>query len=241
MPSTADDSGSGFEQATEVFRNAWSLYRRLVDHNYMRHTEMEQAARDRLLQRSAPFTMLDLGCGDGDFAAKVVNGTRVAGYVGVDLVATAADVARQRFEQLVPDVRILNCSLLDLAPDQVQPACDVILASYSVHHLSHVEKRRLLTTLREMLPEKGELILIDLVRRNDESRDQFLSRFHHLAEQKFFALSDDERQQVRAHMDSSDWPETLATLQQFGSDAGFDQFELLYRDPAELYAAVSLR
>jgi cyclopropane fatty-acyl-phospholipid synthase-like methyltransferase len=245
---SAGDSFSGeaagaadFEQATAVFRNAWDLYRRLVDHNYMRHAEMEQVVRNRLLQHRGPVTLLDLGCGDGDFAARALSGTPVSKYVGVDLVPAALEVACRHLGQIVSEVQTIHASLLEIGSGRPVETCDVILASYSVHHLSADEKRQLLTSLRSILPAHGELILIDLFCRDGETRDQFLRRFHDFAAQEFSALSAADREQVREHMDSSDWPETLPALRQFAGEAGFQRCELLYRDPAELYAAILLR
>lgn len=231
---------SSREAATTIFRNQWSLYDKLLVGNHMRHREVYGAVHHELSTRfQEPFSLIDLGCGDASRAAMALQGTTIRKYVGVELVPALTDAARRHLAPLGCEADFL---LTDLGTVFTQPApepFDVILAGYSVHHLREAEKGQFFVKLRSWLAPAGQFLLIDILRRDDETRREYLDRFHDVAEKSFQGLDGEDKRQVRAHMEANDWPESQASLDRFAARAGLTPSKLLYRDPEELYAVLS--
>lgn len=229
-----------FALASDVFRRSWSLYEKLVIENYMRHREMEQLLHGLLLELTGPFALLDLGCGDAAMVARALQGTRAQRYTGVELVDAAARLAEQRLQEIVPDRSFLIGNLIDAVRRPWPEKFDVVLASYSVHHLSLAEKARLFHDVKACLKSGGRFILIDLMLKAEENRQDYLDRFYAFAARSFSVLTGEEQRNVRDHMQGSDWPESQATYTQLAQEAGLGNIQLRYRDPEEFYALLTM-
>ncbi|SFH70740.1 class I SAM-dependent methyltransferase [Planctomicrobium piriforme] len=232
----AAERDARYSQASDVFRRGWSLYQKIVNNNDMRHVEMGRTLTQLLQQRPGPFSLLDLGCGDASMAAGSLKDLPVSRYTGVELVPAAAALADQNLDGVVADRGFVIGNLIDAVRDPVLPRYDVVLASYSVHHLSRQEKEELFRDVKTHLADGGMFILIDLVRLDGESRDEYMDRFHEFAERTFSVLDAEEKQAVREHMNSSDWPEARSTLRQLAHDGGFASMAEHYHDEAGFYA-----
>ena len=89
------------------FFNGWSLYRRIVDNDYLYHRSVREALSRWLDDLGRPFSFLDLGCGDADFSSGILRGRSLQSYTGIDLSPVALDLAHQKTSLLgVP------CSLI---------------------------------------------------------------------------------------------------------------------------------
>jgi class 3 adenylate cyclase len=66
-------------QPTEIFVNAWDLYKRVVDADLMFHREIGEELRQVLREKfgGRPFSILDLGCGDAANLAPRLEGLTV--------------------------------------------------------------------------------------------------------------------------------------------------------------------
>jgi hypothetical protein len=61
---------SAKDSAADIFQSEWSLYRKMIDHNYLFHREAYSCLRRVLLEDAArPFRFLDLACGDASATA----------------------------------------------------------------------------------------------------------------------------------------------------------------------------
>jgi len=119
----------------ESFFDAWRTYAKVVEGDYMFHREIGAAVGNALRARfgDRPFSLLDLGCGDAATLAPTLAGLTLSRYKGVDLSATALDIARENLKALPCPVELAKADLLDgLAEDG---AFDAIHASFSLHHL----------------------------------------------------------------------------------------------------------
>lgn len=106
---------------------------------------------ERFFQRwvAAGDTVLDLGCGYGEF----LNHLRCARRIGVDLNPDSAD-------SLDPDIEFHQSSVLDLGFVQSQ-SVDTVFTSNLLEHLADkTEVERLLTEARRVLKRGGHLILL---------------------------------------------------------------------------------
>src|SRR5262245_46452363 len=73
--------------------------------------------------------VVDLGTGSGALASRVVRACRDARVVGIDADAGVLDMAQKRLKERL---RSMTGNFLELA----LPRCDVITASFSLHHIA---------------------------------------------------------------------------------------------------------
>lgn len=226
-----------------MFRRSWALYEKLVLNNDMRHREMGDCLHAVVTQRIArPYSLLDLGCGDAWSTSRALTGTPLQRYVGVDLVEASLELARRNLQGIASEVDLLVGDLATVWPTLDGQSFDLILASYSLHHLETPEdKTGVLFQSRKRLGPDGLLILIDIMTRNHEDRRAYLERFHEQVRMSFSDLTDAERMEIRDHMEACDWPESHDGLQDLACRAGFTAPELLYRDESELYGCLIFR
>ena len=69
------------------FFDDWFIYDQILIHNYMHHDEIFEDLRHFLAERygSAPFSMIDLGCGSARHLARALAGRTLSAYTGYDL------------------------------------------------------------------------------------------------------------------------------------------------------------
>ncbi|MGH3089761.1 MAG: class I SAM-dependent methyltransferase, partial [Rubrobacteraceae bacterium] len=67
-------------EAVKEFFNAWSIYDRVLDLNYMFHNEIYRDVASLIKKRYAarPFSILDLGCGSARHFAPALQGCTVS-------------------------------------------------------------------------------------------------------------------------------------------------------------------
>lgn len=110
---------------------------------------------------AAPHSLLDLGCGDGRLAARVMDACPgIREVVAVDSSPAMLDHARARFDG---DRRVTVRSW-DLA-DPLVPLgeFDVIVSGFAIHHLEDRRKRSLLAEVALMLNEGGLFANLEVV------------------------------------------------------------------------------
>jgi len=72
--------------ALEQFQEQWATYRKLVESDLLSHCAVGRLLHDNLNQRfTAPFTFLDIACGDASMMKRALTGTKVRHYHGIDL------------------------------------------------------------------------------------------------------------------------------------------------------------
>src|SRR5688572_13458391 len=100
MPAQANAVGN-VESSATIFQEEWALYRKIVDNNYLFHSEAYHYLH-HLLTRDAPdgFRFLDIACGDATSSIKALHGTKVGSYCGIDLSAAALALAGQNLASL---------------------------------------------------------------------------------------------------------------------------------------------
>ncbi|GAB4812985.1 hypothetical protein N2152v2_000031 [Parachlorella kessleri] len=125
---------------------------------------------------------------------------------------------------------------LQAAPVAVAPASppgeayDVVLCALSAHHLARHEKQQLLCHARCALARGGCLLLMDVFRKEGESRDAYMERARHY----YFedggqgSLRPEEAEEVWAHVSVYDYPETESDYRHMAAEAGFARCKLLH-------------
>ena len=126
-------------------------YQSLRDDDTGLNGALEEPAMRRVLPNLAGTSILDIGCGFGNFAAYALN-EGVSSYLGVDISKRMIDVARSRFKQ--PALKFINQAIEDL--DIEAAAFDVVISSMCFHYVS--DYSGIVAKAKTGLRENGVLI-----------------------------------------------------------------------------------
>ncbi len=215
---------------TSIFRQSWTIYDALSEMNYMHHREIfgEVARLLRERHRSGPWAMLDLGCGNGRFLGPCLRHHPPSSYVGIDLSPVALEEARNVHLAGLAGVT-LGCSDMLEAVRTAEGPFDIIFSSYAVHHLAEGAKELLFRECARLLAPDGMVLLVDIVREDGQSREDYLSGYLGTMRREWTAVDPGQLEQACAHVAAFDYPETLSTLQRMAADAGWGVFETVCR------------
>lgn len=206
----------------DLFTSHWNIYQKIIARNYMQHREFGEEIRLVLdqLDPDQPLRVLDLGCGDAQQMANQLKGRVVDSYTGYDLAGPALVLAGENMKGLASEVRLEEGKMEELIVREKRNF-NVIYSSYAIHHLADKEKKDLLGEIRKRLAAKGVFIFIDTFRTGNESREEYLSRYltHWLGQ--WAALTLEERDLVRDHIVTYDFPALLEDMIQWAGEAGF--------------------
>lgn len=236
----------GDRDAAEVreFFNGWSLYRRIVDNDYLYH-RLAREALDAWMdawveQFDRPFTFLDLGCGDAAFSTGVLKGRNVASYTGMDLSPVALDLARYNTGEIAAPVSLITADFM-LGIGTLPSVYDIIYIGLSLHHLSRQEKEYFFGELRRKVSPGGVVLIFDPVLTPGESRESYMGRWVDHAKWSWSALTVEEISGAVQHVTTSDFPEEMTTLNRMAVGAGFKPAQMLFMDHTDFYALMAFQ
>jgi SAM-dependent methyltransferase len=194
------------------FFDTWDTYQKVVASNCMFHREIGAKLHEALSNRfdQKPFCLLDLGCGDAATLVPLLNGLRLTRYKGVDLSQAALLLAAENLESLNCAVQLDHADILAaLGEDETY---DVIHASFVLHHLPSDQKAEFFRRVARRLNPGGMLLLIDVVREEDESLDTYLGRYCTWLRRDWPALDANEKDMITDHIMHNDLPEPYSIL-----------------------------
>jgi len=229
------------DKAVELFRHQWQLYRKFLDHDYLSNAGAYATLRRFLTQEIArPFRFLDLACGDASGIVKVLQGSAITHYRGVDLAQPALELAKGNLAALACGVTLEQADFVEVmhAPDA---AADIVWISLSLHHLSTADKRALIRDARETLQADGAFLIYEPTRDDGEDRPTYLDRFEDIGKRDWTALSGDDFKEAMNHVRNCDLPETASEWVALGREAGFSRIAELYRSPDDLFRVFAYR
>lgn len=120
---------------------------------------------------------------------------------------------------------------LETADDAAAQTCDVILASYAVHHLPLPEKRQFFRLAQRTLAPGGSLLFADIFRLDGQTRDQYLAAYSGMMRQAWAGMPPEFLTSTTEHITQRDFPETLPTILELAHGAGFrDAPQELFQD-----------
>ncbi len=224
----------------EFFEN-WALYKKIVRDNYLHHDQVYRRlgrfVRERFKQ---PFSVLDLGCGDAARMADVLAGTPVARYTGVDLSKTALELAEKDMEAVSCDKRFIPGDYLGFVDDSalhtdIAGPADLIWVGLSLHHLPEDRLGEFFTACRALLAPGGRLLVYEPMRRDDESRPEYLERCRAYYRKHWTDLTQDELERSLKHVSVSDFQHPAKAYRKTAGAAGFASVDVLYISPDELF------
>jgi len=220
------------------FFNGWSLYRRIVDNDYLYHRSVREALSRWLDDLGHPFSFLDLGCGDADFSLGILRGRSLRSFTGIDLSPVALDLARQQTSLLgVPCSLITGDFMTGLGG--LPGKYDIIYLGLSLHHLQRKEKEFFFGELRRKLNLGGVLLIFDPILMPCESRESYMKRWVDHTRSSWNALTVDEVSEAVEHVTTADFPEEIATLNGMAVGAGLKPADVLFKDPTDFYALMA--
>lgn len=199
-----------------LFARQWSSYRAIVEHDLMEHravSEATAAAIDSwLAQRPSaapPPSLLDLGCGDLARLAALLQRLPLGAYTGLDRTAAVLPLAEQALGAVPYRCRWMEGDLLAwatgcLGAGEERP--DILHAAFAIHHLNDSQKRSFLQGALSQLRPGGVFLWADVFRDPGESRQAYLERYSARIEQRWTALSAEQRQHVVEHIHQFDLP-----------------------------------
>ena len=220
MPERATDE-------TTLFRQSWTLYDSISEMNYMFHRELYAHLARMLSQRraSGPYSLLDLGCGNSRFIAPCLKASTPHHYAGVDLSEAALTEARVHLRDL--EKVTLHHQDMRQAVHAIDASFDVIFSGFAVHHLEAMDKQNLFQACAEKLAQGGHFILVDLVREEGQTREQYLEGYLNDMRTRWTAVRPDHLDEACAHVAAYDFPETFCELKRMAADASFTNVRLL--------------
>ena len=216
-----------------AFFSNWRTYRAVIETDSMEHRRIYGRVHEHLARRDGPFTVLDLGCGDAAGTGPALRGTQVTAYTGVDCAAPALDFAQQTLAQSPFEVQ-LRIADIDDCLSEAGEDFDVIVMSFALHHFPTDDKRRLLRVALQRLRPGGELLLIDVVRREGESRDQYLDRYAEFV--SGWPVGAPMRADILEHVYAADFPEEFHSQPKWADEIGYSSVTEFYSGAAETQA-----
>lgn len=210
--------------ARELF-DEWSIYDQVLDHNYMFHDDIyrdvERLLADQYGKR--PFAILDLGCGSARHLSRALQGRSVRRYVGYDLSEAALAHANGNLVDLGCPVELYRGDLLDGLRTTGGPF-GLIFCSFALHHLAAADKEVFFQLAYQRLKEDGILLLIDVMREENEERRVYLDHYCGWLRSEWKALSPEALDALCDHIRNNDFPETAAEFHAMATAAGFSRY-----------------
>lgn len=220
--------------SAEVFAKNWQMYQKILKHNYMRHKEMYDILHQFILNYPAKsFSFLDLGCGDLSTITPCLVDSNIYSYIGVDLSPQALEIAQKNITYIPGEKRLITGNIKDVVQELMSTKnlkFDIVFSSYTIHHLSTLDKQNLINDIWQILNPNSCFIFIDTFREEGESRDRYLAKYWQNINKNWFSLTKDEIALAITHMKNCDFPETENTILNQAKNAGFSKCEFIYRD-----------
>lgn len=221
--------------SSDYFKTSWNVYRKVLEGNYMSHVEAYAVLGDVLRADTAgPFNFLDLACGDAYYSSRVLGGTQVSSYTGIDLSEAALEKAREELTRLSCPKELIIGDLSEFQ-NLISEPYQVIWLGLSLHHFETEEKGAVMKKAYETLNDDGIYLIYEPVFIDREDRAGYYVRIKSIIERAWTGLSAQETKVILEHVRETEHPETADTWITLGKDAGFSSVQNLYIDPSELY------
>ena len=221
--------------AADFFVDAWAVYRLIVEHDYLWHSQVGATLGGVMPDR--PVRFLDLACGDADTTSRALAGRSVGRYVGVDRSPDALAAAARNGAGLGCPVEFAEGDYLEYL-ESARDEFDVIYVGMSAHHLDEDRLGRFFAAARPRLTAGGVLAAYEPFLLPDETRGEHIDRLCMIVDKYFVGMTPAQRLLTTTHIRGNDLPVTLARWDELAVAAGFGPARRLYKSPDRLYEFV---
>jgi len=225
---------SGRGSVKEFFAQ-WEVYRLCIDQNTLHHRQVGEALRAEFLKEPAGFRFLDLACGDAWTTSQALSGSGIGFYRGVDFSAEALALARRNTLGLGCGCDFFETDFRGYLGGN-HGKFDAVYLGLSLHHLEAAEKRGAMDGIRAAVADGGVFFLYEPILQPGESRAECLARWKENMDRTWASFPEAAKAAVWAHVESSDFPETVETWTALAEGAGFRGNGGLFRDAAGFYS-----
>jgi len=227
---------------TSQFFQQWTIYRSVIEHNYMHHDEIGQQLDALLENVSKKVSILDLGCGDAEIIARTKHPDKIRSYTGVDLSEMALEFAREKLaKHPFETIFVLEdyASFLKASRENY----DIILVGFTLHHLNSAAKTLFFQYAKQALSANSDsrLIIYDVVRRSDETQYQFIARMCQYFQKHWQVFSSSQLDSILDHVKNNDQPEDRLFFESVAATHGFQHFHSHFTDQEHFYSLMSFR
>jgi SAM-dependent methyltransferase len=202
------------------FFDNWQIYLKIISNNYMFHRDFHDSLATRLPEREKKLSVLDLGCGDAWYISQLLKSYPVSRYLGCDLSAHVLGYARQNLSHINAPAELVECDLRDIL-DRKESVYDLIYSSYAIHHVQQEEKGKLLRDIYQKLDRQGLAVIIDVFRKEGQSRPAYLEDYLDWLSREWKEMSKSEIQLIRSHIMAFDFPDAIGWFTDFARSVGF--------------------
>jgi len=220
------------QAALEQFQKQWTTYQKVVDHDALAHHEVAAILHDALKLLTKPFEFLDIACGDAGQMKRVLEGTKIRRYRGIDLSEPALGLAAKNLAGAPFAIDLDHGDFVEMLTKRPE-ASDVAWCSLSLHHLPTDGKRKLLSAICRAT--HNFLMIYEPTLAEGEDRAAYLKRFRRVNRPAWSFLTPEEWAQVDHHVTTCDLPEEASTWLALGREAGFSEARQIYLDPTGFY------
>jgi SAM-dependent methyltransferase len=235
-PCHPPEAASSREEATDLFRRHWDIYRKVVENDHMSHKAAYGVLGEILrTEVDRPFSFADLACGDAYSSSRCLADSQVLEYTGIDLSEWALKLAEQELQRLETPRRLI-CGRFEELDRYLDRNQDVLWVGLSIHHLSRPEKLRFMEKAKRMLAPGGLFLIYEPIYSEEDSAGTYAERFRDLATGRWLGLTASELDTVCEHVGGFDVPELPEQWIRLGHEAGFGSADRLYTDPTGLYS-----
>jgi len=224
------------DQSVILFNKNWQIYKKVIDANYMHHALFHDLIGEEIsaMCEKGSIRFLDLGCGDASQLIDLLQEVDVETYVGYDLSDTALTIAKENFSFLDEKARFVEGRMEVLLSEDDQ-MYDMIHTSFAVHHLDDELKAAMISMISERLAPGGIFIYVDVFRKHDMERAEYIHRYCDHMDQHWPLLTLDEKKSIRDHVTDYDFPSSVAFILDQARSSGLENIAIHTKDETHYF------
>jgi ubiquinone/menaquinone biosynthesis C-methylase UbiE len=217
------------QPTSNLFSDNWSVYQKVLSNNYMLHQQFREQTGVAIsrYKGNGPIRILDMGCGDAVQMVGQLKTQPVYSYTGHDMSPEALAFADANLKNIGCPYQLKLGPMQDLIKEEAG-GFDIIYTSFAMHHLEDHQKVQLLRDCFDKMNDYGMMILIDIFRKEDSTREEYIDQYFSMIKEEWVALDEKEKQLIYDHISAFDHPATLTDMISWAQETGFsiEQFPI---------------
>jgi tRNA (cmo5U34)-methyltransferase len=171
------------------------------------------------------FSVLDMGAGTGFLSSLVLRRFPRAHVTLVDVDSVKLDAARERLSEFEARTSFVSADFARVDPEG---AFDLIVAAFSMHHVSNLDKRAIYRTLYSHLNRNGTLVVADRLKGPTPELDSAY-KSHWENEARALGTTEDDLERSKEHW-RDDHVVSLSDHLEWIANSGFRDIDVSYKN-----------